>query len=35
MTTAAATSPKMSGGAFLIEEFSPDENYESSQFAQG
>src|ERR1700732_394823 len=25
MTTAAATSPKISGGAFLMEEFSPDE----------
>jgi acyl-CoA dehydrogenase-like protein len=25
MTTSAAVSPKISGGAFLIEEFSPDE----------
>src|ERR1700731_4265672 len=34
MTTAAATSPKISGGAFLIEEFSPDEVFTADDLSE-
>src|ERR1700733_13686451 len=34
MTTAAATSPKISGGAFLIEEFSPDEVFTAEDLSE-
>jgi alkylation response protein AidB-like acyl-CoA dehydrogenase len=34
MTTAAATSSKISGGAFLIEEFSPDEVFTAEDLSQ-
>src|ERR1700686_3373647 len=34
MTTAAAVSPKTSGGAFLIEEFSPDEVFTAEDLSQ-
>ncbi len=34
MTTAAATSPKISGGAFLIEEFSPDEIFTAEDLSE-
>src|ERR1700757_4774951 len=34
MTTTAAVSPKISGGAFLIEEFSPDEVFTAEDLSQ-
>ena len=34
MTTAAASSPKISGGAFLIEEFSPDEIFTAENLSE-
>jgi len=34
MTTAAATSPKINGGAFLIEEFSPDEVFTAEDLSE-
>jgi alkylation response protein AidB-like acyl-CoA dehydrogenase len=34
MTTTAATSPKVSGGAFLIEEFSPDEVFTAEDLSE-
>src|SRR3984885_13729922 len=34
MTTAAATSPKISGGAFLIEEFSPNEVFTAEDLSE-
>jgi alkylation response protein AidB-like acyl-CoA dehydrogenase len=34
MTTAAAASPKISGGAFLIEEFSPDEVFTAEDLSE-
>src|SRR6201987_2911018 len=34
MTTTAAVSPKISGGAFLIEEFSPDEGFTAEDLSE-
>ena len=34
MTTVAASSPKISGGAFLVEEFSPDEIFTAENLSE-